>query len=410
MLKTLLGPWALLAVIPLEVTNFVLRGMPWRGETLWTTDWFAITLFITGPILCGAAAVDAARLSRDGNFHLVSAVPRPYRPYLRAAAWAALPAVAVHVITVCVALVFGGFYGDFSATWTAVALLVQCAALCWYVAMGSAVGRFAGPLVAGIAAAAGSFAFSYFFSYPEDSFGLLDLGGATVSRLGYEYRPAYLLTQLVLFTVTAVVALLVVPSISSGIRVPSRAGTAALGAVLAAVVLSPQVPLTDRLSSHPVRPTQCVGKAPKICVYPEHHRVNDRTVEYVETLVRAARSAGYAALVPDRVDVMSRTYRPQNPGVQGLEVDPDGYDSGVVDIRSIADSLTTPYHCDALYDDSRPPGDRYWIRHHSLTKTLLDAADVRFDDGEYIPGSQVLTPEAAGSVVADFKSCALETP
>lgn len=38
--RTLIGPWVVLLATVLEVLNFFQRGMPWRGETLWTVDWF----------------------------------------------------------------------------------------------------------------------------------------------------------------------------------------------------------------------------------------------------------------------------------------------------------------------------------------------------------------------------------
>ncbi len=95
-LRTLVGPWLTLPALVLETLNFLQRGMPWRGEGMWTVEWFAISLFVIGPLAAGAAAVDAARLSRPGNIHLVVAVPRPFRAYLRAAAWCAGPLVVLH--------------------------------------------------------------------------------------------------------------------------------------------------------------------------------------------------------------------------------------------------------------------------------------------------------------------------
>ncbi|MFH8714775.1 transposase [Streptomyces zaomyceticus] len=38
--RTLIGPWVVLLATVLEVLNFFQRGMPWRGETLWTVDRF----------------------------------------------------------------------------------------------------------------------------------------------------------------------------------------------------------------------------------------------------------------------------------------------------------------------------------------------------------------------------------
>src|SRR5688572_16584706 len=96
-LRTLVGPWLVVPGVGLEVANFFQRGMPWRGEGMWTVEWFAIALFIIGPICAGAAAVDAARLSRPGNIHLVVGIPgATSRPYIRAALWTAGPLVVLH--------------------------------------------------------------------------------------------------------------------------------------------------------------------------------------------------------------------------------------------------------------------------------------------------------------------------
>ncbi|MEU7277298.1 hypothetical protein AB0A69_00665 [Streptomyces sp. NPDC045431] len=129
-LKTLIGPWVVLPVIALEVVNLFQRGMPWRGEPLWTVDWFAISLFIVGPLLAGAAAVDAARLSKTGSIHLVLAVRHPHRPYLRAAAWCIVPVLAVHVLVIAVGLVISGLHG--TPQWAGLigAVVVQCLAVC----------------------------------------------------------------------------------------------------------------------------------------------------------------------------------------------------------------------------------------------------------------------------------------
>ncbi|MEY2442148.1 MAG: hypothetical protein QOJ46_1574 [bacterium] len=69
--KTLYGPWLVAPVIALETANFLQRGMPWRGEGMWTVEWFAIAMFLIGPLCAGVGAVDASRLTRPGNIHLV---------------------------------------------------------------------------------------------------------------------------------------------------------------------------------------------------------------------------------------------------------------------------------------------------------------------------------------------------
>ena len=88
--RTLFGPWLALPVLLLEAVTFAQRGAPWRGEAVWTVDWFALALFVIAPLCAGVAAVDAARLCTSGRVHLVVAVPRPGRVFLRAGAWTAV--------------------------------------------------------------------------------------------------------------------------------------------------------------------------------------------------------------------------------------------------------------------------------------------------------------------------------
>lgn len=409
-LKTLVGPWMVLAVVPLEVGNFLMRGMPWRGEVLWTTDWFGLTLFITGPLLCGAAAVDAARLSRTGRLHMVVTTPTPLLPYVRAVLWCAVPAASAHVIAIVTALLFGGLYGNYSILWTGMAILVQCLAVFWYAAVGSAIGRFLSPVMAGAMATAGSFGANFLWAYPNSAsgtFGLLDFGGATISRLGYGYNPWYLVTQLAVFSVTMGLTLLLVPTVRSGRRFPTVMGLAAAGVAVALTFASPQFPAGGRLTAHPVAPTECSGRNPVVCLYPEHRHLNGEVLSYIDRLVSGARSKGMASLVGARVEAVSRTHRPASDEISGVAADPAEYATGDVTVVSVATSLTTPLHCPDLYGEVGIP-ESYWVRQHSLTKTLLDAADIPIPELAFIPGSKVLTYPEAEKIRAEFSRCDLE--
>lgn len=407
-LRTLAGPWVVLPVVVLEVLNFLQRGMPWRGETLWTVDWFAIALFIVGPLVAGASAVDAARLSRMGNVHLVLATPRPHRPYLRGAAWCAAPVLMVHVLTMAVGLAVSGLYGSPQWFGLVAAVLVQCLAICWYVAIGSAVGRLASPLVAGAVAAVGTFTLIYFLGENgEGRFAPLALGGATVSRLGLEYSPGYLLSQIACFVLTGAMLLLLPMRLRSGRKVLTTAG-AVLVVLTVVLVAGGRYTLPDtRLVARPAAPTDCVGSAPRVCLYPEHQRLRDEVVRHVRTLSEAARSGGYAALVPERVDELSRTYQVNTPSVVGLEIPSDAYVSGRVPIKDVASSLIRPLHCSALYEEPGP-GDAYWEREFSLYITLLGTAGIKVDTAEFPVTPRILTPKQVDDIMNDYAACELE--
>ncbi|WP_327344311.1 hypothetical protein [Streptomyces europaeiscabiei] len=407
-LKTLVGPWAVIPVAVLETMNLLQRGMPWRGEALWTVDWFAIALFIVGPLLAGAAAVDAANLSRVGNIHLVLATAQPHRPYLRAAAWCAIPVLVVHVLTMAAGLAVGGLYGDPQWLGLAGAALVQCLAICWYVAIGSAVGRLAGPLVAGAVAAVGSFTLIYLFAESDaEGFAPLALGGATVSRLGLEYSPAYLLAQVAVFVLTGAAFLLLPVRLRSGRKVLTTAGAVAV-ALTAVLFVGGRYALPEtRLVARPVAPAACVGSAPEVCLYPEHQRLHDQILQHVRILSEGARSKGYDALVPGRIEELSRTYSVSNPDIVGLEMPSDAYATGRVSVEEVASSMVRPLHCSEFYDEAGPQ-EAYWAREFSLLYTLLSAAGVRLDTAEFPVEPRILTPEQVEDIMDDYAVCDLE--
>ena len=119
-LRTLVGPWLTIPMLVLEVANVLQRGAPYRGEGLWTADWMAIVLFVAGPLAAGAAAVDAARLSRRGIVHLAIVGRHGRRVHVRAVAWCALPLMAVHLLSFFAVVVIGG---TFSSTLLTLVLL-----------------------------------------------------------------------------------------------------------------------------------------------------------------------------------------------------------------------------------------------------------------------------------------------
>ncbi|MFJ4689540.1 hypothetical protein ACIQNG_37750 [Streptomyces sp. NPDC091377] len=407
--KTLVGPWLVLPAVVLETVNFAQRGMPWRGEALWTVDWFAIVLFILGPLLAGATAVDAARLSRPGNIHLVLATKQPHRPYLRAAAWSASPVLAVHLLTVATGLITSGVHG--SVPWPGItsAALIQCAAICWYAALGSAVGRFASPLVAGAVAAVGAFTLIYLLGEGGSTgFNLLALGGATVSRLGYDYTPGYLAAQLALFAITSVLLLWLPLRQRSGLRLPTTAGAVCAALTVVLVAAGPYVLPADRLTPATAAPTDCSGTAPKICLYPEHQRFKNQVVQHMQTLTEAASAAGYTSVVPERLDELSRTYRISDPTVAGMEIPADAYPTGQIRIEDVASALVRPLHCDLMYEEPGP-GPAYWQEEFSLYATLLHTAGIKVNPNEFPTPPKILSPQNVQKIMNSHRSCSLES-
>ncbi|MEU8003933.1 hypothetical protein AB0B66_22480 [Catellatospora sp. NPDC049111] len=415
-LHTLVGPWLLLPAIVLEVVAFLQRGMPWRGEGMWTADWFAVVLFILGPVSAGVAAVDAARLTRPGNIHLVLSVPRPERVYLRAALWTAVPLAAAHVATIAVALLVGEVRQPSAGWWAIMASAsVQVLAIFWYVALGSALGRFASPLVAGLLGAVSSFVLNYTLSNAFDSdqqFRLLKFGGATITLLGRTYNLAYLGGQAILLSLTALLLVTVRLRARSGLRIPSAAGWAAACAAVGLLAFGPALFPNNRQVDVPVPPDVCVGDAPQICLFDEHRRHSGLVVPQVQQLMASAKEKGYHALVPQRVVEQSRTYIPSGPDVQRLWLPAEVYEQGQLPVELLVESLIAPWHCHELRPGVDPMSvdldwQAYHSRYFSLFMTWMQIAGHRLD--RPVPAEfRVLNPAEAQAMVEDFQRCELD--
>ncbi|MHC0432769.1 hypothetical protein ACX6XY_21690 [Streptomyces sp. O3] len=409
-LRTQIGPWVALPATVLEVTNYLQRGMPWRGESVWTVEWFAIALFIIGPLCAGAAAVDASRLSRPGNIHLVLATPQPWRPYLRAAAWCAGPVIGVHLVAVATGFVVGGVrYAEAGWGWLVVAALVQCAAIAWYAAAGSAIGRFTPPILAGIAGAGAGFAAIYLLGGGggHGRFELFALGAATVSRLGLSYHGTYILAQAAVLALTAATLLLLPLRTRSGVRLPTAVGGAMAACAVAVIAAGPFVFPSDRLEAMPQPPTNCSETTPQVCLYTEHERFADSVEARVATLVEAARKGGYPQLIPAKIEEISRSYRVPRPDTAALEIPDDTYVSGKISLRETVTELVQPSHCEQLYTGDLP-ADAYWERQMSLEATWLHLAGVRVDVNDYPVPVEILTPQQVEDIKRHFARCDLD--
>ncbi len=407
--RTLVGPWLVFPAAALEAANFAQRGMPWRGEGMWTVEWFAIALFVIGPLCAGVAAVDASRLSRPGNIHLVLSTPRPSLPYLRAAAWCAGPVVAVHLLALTGAVVVGGVRNP-SIGWLAMlaGAGVQAVAIFWYAALGSALGRFFAPLLAGLAGAVVGLAATLTMgdSLSGPSFRLLAFGSSTVSRLGLAYNAGYLAAQVAILIVTAALLLLLPIRTRGSLRVPTLQGAGFAVGVLAILALLPTWLPANRLVLRPKPPTLCAGSAPQVCLFTEHRRFERVVDDGVQTLARAASAAGYDALVPLKVLESSRSYLPGGPGIRSFSPTDDLYKSGRLPVTEMALALVQPLHCPQLRA-AVPPSDKFWSRLFSVTETWLDIAKVEREGQAPFP-TKHLTPAEVRDIMDDFARCDLD--
>lgn len=408
--RTLVGPWLVLLAIGLEVATFFMRSQPWRGEGLWTVQWFPLVLFILGPLCAGAAAVDASRMSRPGNIHLIRTAPHGSLGYLRAAAWCALPIMVIHFVAIAAALVIGEVERpSVGWWWLTVGTAVQLVAIAWYVALGSIIGRFAPPVLAGIVAAVAGFALFFLLGNPGtgDKFALLHLGAASVSRLGLVYNGLYMGGQATVLVITAVLFLLVGVRERSGLNVPTPTG-ATLLAVAAAIIVAGQVVLPgQRLVADPQPPDKCweFFQRRVACMYAEHDRFQPQVQQELKILMAKAEAKGYEKLIPRRIEEVSRTYVPPDGATASLALD-EAYESGTVRTEEIVFGLVHPAHCAQLYDPNRGVGEDFAARERRLFVTWMALA------GPDVPGTRpdgpdLLRPAEARAILADFARCDL---
>ena len=408
-LATLVGPWLLLPALAFEVVVSLQRGSPWRGEGMWTVEWFAVPLFIIGPLSAAVAAVDAARLSRQGSIHLVVSVPYPSRPYLRAAAWTVVPLICLHALSIVTALLVGQVWHPSISWWAMLgAAIVELVGLLWYVALGSAIGRFTTPLLAGLVGGGVALGLNYLMGAAGSGVGfqLLDFGSATATMIGKTFSPAYLVAQGVVLAVTAALLLVLPPRSWSGHAVPSPTGVLAAVAAVALIVGGTQTLPTKRVRNEARTPTYCTGTAPQICLYYEHRRFAPLIVPRIRALTQAARAAGYSAFVPDKVIESGTTNAADAAGVRPFLIWQSAYEKGSLPDESIAYELIAPSQCPALRgDDPTAPPDSYDTRFFSLLGTFLHVAGEKLD---YAPVAyRILSPAEAQQIMAEFARCDL---
>lgn len=410
---TLLGVWAAPILLVGFALDFVVTGMPWRGEGMWTVDWLSGILWLIGPIAAALTSMDSARLTRAGSIHLVLTAPGRQRALTWSALWCAVPLIGVQLLAVITGLVLGGVTRP-SAGWGPVLLAVSIHAmiLLWCVAVGSAIGRLLPPILAGLSA--GATALVAFYVIGDEGtgfagrFALLETGVGSAPRIGYGYNPEYLGAQVLVLALAAGALLFVGIRERSGRVVPTRWG--ALQAVAVAVVVAASSSLLpgNRYVDNPFPPDQCSGTVPEICTYAEHGRIRDDLVSKVEYLSRTAVAAGYSELVPLAVHEESRTYRPETYSVRGFLMPFEVLEGQALELLDVVYELVEPTHCDALRADIAP-ADEFWVDMRALIFTWLDLAQAPSGDWYFDPDhDRLLTAEETAEVINRFARCELE--
>lgn len=388
-------------LVGVMVAALAMRGAPWRGDLVWTLDWFAISHIAVGPILAGFVGVDSSRLT-VGMEHLRTGYARRAPDRGIALAYWAL-ASAVYLLVVVGALVV-----SLPPRWDWAVLgvlVIHVLILGVHVMTGLAAGRLLRPLVAGAAAALVALLLTTLFTTGKTPMAFLAAGGATVPRLGYRYNVSFLVAQAVVLAVVIVVLVLArrtrrEDGMRSRLRPVAIVALAALG-----IVGVGNVPVGARLLSSPVTPDLCgaVLTVPT-CFYAEHERLERPFQDQLYRLFMTAEQQGYDALIPARVEEASRTYLPQGAGVAPLFVSGDHLAGREPDLWEVTMGLVEPIHCPQL-SGGQPPSDKYGSDLMALAATWAMLVDPSAGEELFGYVDEPLTPEAAEKLYTEFRTC-----
>lgn len=402
--STLATPWlalAALAVLLFQASSFN-RFM--TGELLLAADSAAILVMLVGPVLTGFSAFDAARHfspSRAGVFTQVAARRRESAWLLF---WSAAP-IAVVFSAVTGARVANEFASHGHGTAmpaTLATMFLHAVALVFFAAVGILVGRPLPPVAAGIVGLLVGYGVTMLGAGQRGvRFGPLDLGGASISRLGLELSPAFLAVQVAALLLVSLAVVAVARAVPPAPRQRLRRSLVGLGVVVLVMVAPvPGLP-TSRWILAPEAPSSCVGTDPEICTYPEHADQADLADARIRGYAEALRQEQLSSLVPVKVHELRRSYTPD--GAEMIRsVDLSEYDDSVEARRSLIHDLVTPVHCPQLIADVAP-SNTYFDTVDRLAKTVAHAADPAVEATLW--SSEPMTSEEARAALVRLWAC-----
>lgn len=376
-LSVLLTPWAALIVAALMLFNASMYQKLWLDELQLIVDNQGRILAVTLPIVAGLAAFDVSRSVGPSTKSRWITDHERQRDLSFVLAWACSAVIGVYLIIVGSALARAiARHGDVTALPGALLeVLVHCAIITLFIALGGAMGRHLNAAWAGLGTVVTGYALLAWGgsnTYNGDGFGALNLGGATVSRLGLELSMPFALSQVVLAFL--VIVLWTWPPRSQHWSPQANRGSAIAALTVGAVALGAfaSVLPSTRWLENPQAPTDCRGTAPVICTYPEHKQAADRWDPDVRSMFDAVRREGYGSLVPDKVEEISRTYAPSGSvAIRSINLSDVENDS---DTRTrLAAQLTSPVHCAFMSADVRP-SDAYHTDFDKVFNVLMVAS------------------------------------
>ncbi|AEI11112.1 hypothetical protein [Cellulomonas gilvus] len=394
--------WAVLATVGAELAVAAQRGMQWRGDLVWTIDWLPVAFIIVGPVVSGLAAVDTCRLAEGAEHTTRSRLARSPSTAV-AATYAGLVGAAHLGVLAAMLIVSAPPVGD---PFAFLAVGVQLAILAVFAILGTAIGRFAGPLVGGATAALTALAAVFVASSPTGHIVLLEVGGATIPRVGYRYDGSHLALQLLALVLCAVALVAPRPREGRRIRAVSRRDAAlALAAVIALGAIC-AVPTSKRLSETDAMPDSCaLTEGVETCFYAQHQRVAAEFREKLAPIITATREQGFGELLPARAAEASRTLLPQaaDPSVAPLYVMPEHLQGVRPTTSEIISGMVSPVHCAQVQQDE-PPSEQYWRDLDALTVTWVELVEPDYGASVGYVGAR-LDADDASEILEGFRTC-----
>ncbi|AEI11141.1 hypothetical protein [Cellulomonas gilvus] len=401
--------WVALGICLINAGVLTMRGAPWRGDLTWLIDFVPIGLLAVGPVVAGAAALDMARFG-EGARHVEGM--RFWRSPAAAVTYAyTIVAGGAYVLTIVVgAAVVPPVHVDRFA-WLAV--LAQVLMLALFTAVGTLLGRAVSAVLAGILAAVAVLALVFLTSSRvESGVALLYAGGSLVPRVGRGFDGGYLAVQALLLAAMVTACLVIRPGIARAGRIRAAEWAVVLTAG-SLVVVAGQAGPDDRLARTNARPTDCAPVAGvTVCMFPEHRRVAGEVRRELGVVLEAARTHGYAALVPARVEEASASYSPGGPGTAAIRVEAELEGQAPSD-EGLVLGLVEPTHCtpwDLPVAEAAVSGaelsEEYFADLDRLVGTwlaLVDPDAVVAGAGD--PGPPLLAPQEAARVMEQFRTC-----
>ncbi len=390
-------PWAMLVVGAICVGVLAMRGSPWRADLLWIVDWIPIGHLAIAPVVAGSAAIDAARLG-VGTRHLEG--PRWWRSPGTAVILAYSAGIGAVYVVAIVAAALVEVPPAFDPR-VLLAVGVQLLMLALFATVGTIIGRLVGPVLGGILGALVALIAIYLTSARTEHIALLYAGSSLLSRVGRSYNVTYLGTQAALLALLVLGGLMWRPGVvRSRWRRSGEHATAVLAVAL--VVAAGSIGPSSRLTYTGAAPSLCSDVAGvKVCLYPEHARVQVEVNSSLRDMFDAARTAGYDAFVPSEVREVPVS------GVsdwRGALVTIDEPLSGApVSVRGFIQELVEPLHCEQLRRPE-PPTDRYTNDVSNVMGTWMELVDpdLLVDWGWTY---RKLEPVEVERIMTEFRTC-----